>query len=199
MMVAAAVAGGPGNQKAVYHHMDQVVVGPVIPAETIEILDISGQLPKHPSKTYPRRDPKIVIGYVVHHTGAPPQSPVVIANYHITKKDWAGAGYHYAILRGKILILNDISVISNHTANMNTKYVGVVVIGNYEVAEVDSRDLRALEILHKHLSDSGISVMTWHRAVKNTQCPGKYLIPHLMEMKVKKGEVSLINQTLQSI
>jgi len=181
--VVMTAAGSSFDYQAQFHDMSAEVVGPKIPIELIETLDISGMLPKNPTKTYPRRDSSVVTGYFVHHTGAPPQTPEVIANYHIKKRGWAGIAYHFGIVNGKILILNDITVISNHTQGQNSVNVGVVMIGNHETAPLSEEDQHALEHLDDYLYNIGIRKMYWHRMTKATLCPGKYTIEYLKNME----------------
>lgn len=191
-IVAMTAVGGPFDYQAQFHHMETEVIGTEIPVATIEMLDIANSLPRNPSKSYPLRNPSIVTGYVVHHTGVPPQEPVVIAKYHINKKGWAGIAYHFGIYKGKVLILNDVSVISNHTAGRNTKNVGVVVFGDYRKMPPSKEDLKALQFLDDHLDKNGIKSMTWHRAVKATECPGDSLILFLKTMK--RNELLVSNE-----
>lgn len=181
--VVMSVSGSTFDYQAQFHDMSTKPVGPVVPIELIETLDISNMLPKNPRKSYPRRDSSDVTGYFVHHTGSPPQTPEVIANYHIKKRGWAGIGYHFAITKGKILILNDITVISNHTQGQNSANIAVVMIGNYETATLSEEDQHALEHLDDYLYNLGIKKMYWHRMTKATLCPGKNVITFLKTME----------------
>ena len=178
-LTMTAAGAGVGYQSSV-HQMQTENISAFAPVPSIEVLDISGDLAKHTSKTYPRRDIERVTGRVWHHSATSGQSLSGIAQYHVVKRGWPGIAYHVAIgWDGKMYLLNNFTVASYHTAGHNARNIGIVLVGNYQNNRPSEAMRRSIERLRKHLDEQGIKIEYIHMDLVNTACPGRYAIEML--------------------
>ena len=173
----------------------------------IVVIDISDELPKHPTKKYSlRKDP--VTALFVHHSGADSghdgiDAFIPMANWHVYgetehKTRWPGIAYHWGItLRrsldtdGNLIIyqLEPANVVSYHTGGCNRFSEGIVLQGHLGETPLSNFQVECLEALipwrcevlgidyHKDLG--------WHSRAddwgghKKATCPGKYAVEWL--------------------
>jgi hypothetical protein len=153
--------------------------------------DIRTALPQHNLKRYRRRSISDISDVVIHHS-AGHGTPESYAKYHISK-GWPGIGYHYVIdLDGTVYYCNDIDKVTYHCQGHNTKSIGICMIGNYEVDNLDlsiDRNLYSLHELLQSLHDSiGHFTLGYHGQYKSTLCPGKNLI-ELIKSDLNNSEI----------
>ena len=178
-----AAGTGIGYQSSV-HQMQTENVSEVQSVESIEVLDISGKLAKHSTKTYPRRNVNRVTGRVFHHSATTNQNLSTIAQYHVVSRGWPGIAYHIAIgWDGKIYLLNDFSIAFYHTAGHNARNIGIVLVGNYEQNRPSEAMVHSIERLREHLDAQGITIEYIHMDLVSTACPGRYAIEALRPQK----------------
>lgn len=180
-MTAAGAGTGFHSQMVDLTSVVSVTPGPEISDERADILDISNALPRHASRVYPTRDTSIIRGRVWHHTATSSTATWRnIAYGHVSGREWAGIAYHRGIdSEGNIAILNDLSVISNHTQGYNTRWCGLVLLGNYHTNDLSPAMKASIETLRGLMDNAGIRDELLHLETKATACPGKYAAAHL--------------------
>jgi outer membrane biosynthesis protein TonB len=139
---------------------------------------IVDRLPKHETERYGTRTRSSISALVIHHSATPPNvTPERIAQYHITKWEWAGIGYHFLVAAdGAIYQTNDLETVSHHAASVNPMGVGICFLGNFTEEVPPADQIRAgahlvawlLELLHLDLSS-----VKGHKEFMQTACPGK--------------------------
>lgn len=141
--------------------------------------DLRGTLPAN--GVYPTRDPSTITTRYWHHTATGDNATwAAIAKGHVQGRGWAGIGYHIGIDReGRIALLNSLSRITNHTSGRNTKGVGIVLLGNYDVSRPSEAMQASIERVRAYMDGRGIRVEYWHRETKSTACPGRYAVEYL--------------------
>lgn len=122
------------------------------------------------------------VGVAIHHTAGPKTQDIDdIAWYHINVRGWASVGYHFLIKEGKAYYVGDLGIGRAHVADLNDKYIGVCVVGNYQTEEPDDADLRVAHLLCQEFienePDRFPNVDSWdnvkpHRELGSTACPG---------------------------
>lgn len=77
------------------------------------------------------------VGIAVHHSaGTLDQTPEQIAQYHINHNKWGGIGYHFLVDKdGNVYYVGDLATARAHVANMNDKYIGICLIGDFRPEE----------------------------------------------------------------
>jgi len=138
------------------------------------------------------------IGIAIHHTAGPSsQTPDTIANYHVNIRHWGGIGYHFLIKpNGTVCYVGDVKTQRAHVANLNHKYIGVCMIGDFTNEPPTNEQLRSVYLLNKELVDvDGRFNMTWgevkrHNQLCATACPGATW-PTWWEKVLKDGKTCL--------
>ena len=121
----------------------------------------------------------------IHHTAGPiDQSLESIAKYHVENRGWPAIAYHIAINSdGDINFLNDIERRTYHDSGENTRSIGIVLIGNYQVQEPTEAMLKSIHLVTEALCKSlKIKGIRGHRDTSPTLCPGKYAYDDLKTM-----------------
>jgi hypothetical protein len=149
---------------------------------------------------------------VAHHTAgsnsySKAQSASVVRGiyeYHVRSNGWSDIGYNILvdkygqIFEGRYGGLNR-GVIGAHAAGYNTGSFGVGVLGNYEVADLPSAavnavnrvvawkyDVHGIDARHdRRITVNGrtINVFAGHRDVGSTACPGRYFTRKMPDMR----------------
>ena len=151
------------------------------------IVDLRGQLPKHPTRQFPRRSLSAIEQIVVHHSAGNSQETVESVNrYHIGPNhvcDSGCPGVLYTLMvdrKGVLYPLHDFEVITYHIQDQNTKSLGICVLGNFEQEEPSAVQLKALQrgisYVQQRLGRK-IPVTTHGTTCTacNTDCPGTNL------------------------
>lgn len=187
-----ATGGGIGYQSQVIDLSLPAVEHPVQSNAALEAIDevpedahstlvddLRGTLPAN--GVYPARDPATITTRYWHHTATGDNATwAAIAKGHVQGRGWAGIGYHMGIDKdGRIALLNPLSRITNHTANHNSKGVGVVLLGNYDVSRPSEAMQASIERVRAYMDEKGIRAEHWHRETKSTACPGRYAVEYL--------------------
>ena len=147
--------------------------GPLKPA----IEDITDQLPKHPTLTYPTRALGDIKRIVIHHTATSPTiTPERLAEYQVRTLGKPGITYHFVVAAdGKVYQTNKLETVSDHAFTQNPSSVGVCFTGSFMKAVPTTAQLQAggrlcawlLGLLRLSVGDIvGISELV------NTQSPG---------------------------
>jgi len=149
-----------------------------------EILDVSDELPTHPTKEYETRDwdPDEII---IHHAGYdyPADATMeqvrahldVIANYHINRKDWPGIAYHYVVDgMGRIWQVNHQDTIAFHAGEQHNPYsYGICMLGAFHLETVPTdAQLHSMNCLCQWLEIPPAEILA-HKQITATACPGK--------------------------
>lgn len=147
----------------------------------MEIVNLVGQLPTHPTLKYKTRTADQKIERVVIHHSATVQAEVSkeatvrhiksIARGHVAENDWPGIGYHYVIGPGGLVYrVNDLSTISYHVGNHNPTSIGICLLGDFTQGDpTDNQIASARELVFR----LGWPVVP-HKALMGTKCPGDW-------------------------
>ena len=146
--------------------------------------------------------------YIIIHHSLTKDGEVVdweaIRRYHVDVKGWSDIGYHYGVERvGKHLLLQvgrPESQTGAHTKemHMNSKSLGVCVVGNFDLAPPGLEIMRFLsEICRRKVAEYGIPVnaVLGHREVgtmagynwrigQYKSCPGRHFNMDLLRQMV---------------
>lgn len=105
---------------------------------------------------------------VVHHSlteDGDTKNWNAIRKYHIEHNGWSDIGYHYGIekVRGEITLQygRPVNKPGAHVKGMNSKTIGICVVGNYDKRAPSTEKLQKLEILVRQLQ------RTFHVPSKN--------------------------------
>ena len=141
------------------------------------IQDMIAKLKKHAAKHYNTRKRSDIQTVVIHHSAvAPTVTPQRVAEYHVTKLDWPGAGYHFMVgADGVIYQANAVETVSYHAAKANPRSVGICLLGNFTNVVPPDKQLKATAHLVAWLMqelDVPIDEVKGHQEVLQTACPG---------------------------
>jgi len=121
-------------------------------SEKLPVIDIVNRMPKHPTKTYPRRDLGDISHIDMHHSATLTSDYRGLstiegfANFHINTHGWAGIGYHYILTPDlKIYKTGYDSQSRWSVGNHNGYTISSLIIGDYSQEEI-SLDLYNLAI-----------------------------------------------------
>lgn len=142
----------------------------------MNIIDLTGLLPRHPTKLYYKRPIEAIRRIVVHHTAGPAtQSPLDLARYHIDVKGWPGIGYHMLVdAAGLIYKTLSAATIAACVEKGNTPSYCICMIGNFTAAPPPAAQWRAavwvarLCVLAYDAEDGIVG----HGELMATACPG---------------------------
>jgi len=148
-----------------------------------QIIDLRGQLPT--SGEYPYRDMAKVNAVVIHHSATRGQTIRNLAEYHTTVRGWQGIAYHYGIgWDGRIYIMNDPERRTNHAQGMNSRTIGVVLVGDYDLTHPSPEAVDAATHLVRYLREAyGVENVLFHSDTKPTACPGTFARQALQPLK----------------
>ena len=151
---------------------------PVTTVGDLKVIDLRDALPTN--GVYAERTLISVRYLVVHHSAVITDSSAwSITNYHISKYDWPGIGYHFLVHQdGVIEYVGDIHQIRNNVARRNHEIIGICLPGNWtyisppKVQRANTRIL--LKALRKELEREVFIVGHGEIAVPGheTECPG---------------------------
>lgn len=97
------------------------------------IHDLTDQLMKHPTKTYPTRKLSAITHICIHHSAVAGTVPVEhVAQYHVESQGWPGIGYHYYVKPdGVIYQTQRLETVSWHVSHNNDYSLGICVSGDF--------------------------------------------------------------------
>lgn len=113
---------------------------------------------------------------IIHHSASPDVPAGTIHGWHLGR-GWSGIGYHFVIRtdgtieRGRM----EWAIGSHSGPEGNADSIGIVLTGNFETGEPDSRQLDSLVWLLKDylMPHYGTLEIQGHKEVMSTACPGK--------------------------
>lgn len=168
----------------------------------MKISDLRTYLPTHPKRRFPKRKIGQVDTIVIHHTAGPANQTVKsIAQYHsgpgshVCNGGCPGICYHYVINRfGKIYLCNPLESVVYHAAPMNTRSIGVCLIGNFDKIQPNQAQLDALDYLIPYLREAlkkELQVIG-HRDACNgcKSCPGQNMYATVAKYQSSDGNPS---------
>lgn len=138
------------------------------------------------------QDPQKVHTLVVHHTVS--KSPVTmwgairemrnLQRMHMDGNGWSDIGYNIVIdRRGRIWEGRGLRRVGAHTAMSNTGTIGVAFMGNYDLLQLNSAQLKAFNELQLIMKMHGFQKLEvrGHRQMPNqkTACPGTNIMRQL--------------------
>jgi len=146
------------------------------------IRDITDELPVHKFRKYDKRFFDKIEYIVLHHT-ATKGKPEAFARYHVSQ-GWPGIGYHYLISQtGEIYQTNRIDTISYNVGGMNTKCIGIAMIGNYNTSTLSAVQKDSISDLVQLIRTLvGYRPVKGHKDFSNTECPGKNIDKYIKEL-----------------
>ena len=139
--------------------------------------------------TYTEPLPEALDIIVIHHSALPlSDGPLEIQRMHKEFKGYADIGYHFLIDdKGLLYEGRSLTVRGAHTGGHNTGAIGIVLLGNFEIAEPTEEQLTTLRALCACLIDEyTITRLAGHRDFQPgiTDCPGdnlEILLPGLAD------------------
>lgn len=150
---------------------------------------------------------------VIHHSATldgETYSWEAIRKYHVETKKWKDIGYNFGIekYQGKTFILagRDIADIPAHTSGLNSKSIGICVVGNYDNEYLDLDKKNTLLFLLKtlmYLLDLGPENIIGHREyyvlTQLKLADKKYLFENIKTCPGLNFPLREIRETLASI
>lgn len=163
------------------------------------IRNLIHELPKHSTKEYKTRPLGNIRCLVIHHSAVPPSvGPRRIAEYHVTKQDWPGIGYHFLIgENGTIFQGNALETISYHAVQANPRGVGISFLGNFTQDVPPPAQLRAGAHLIAWLMERlGIALVDvkGHKEFMDTACPGRQWLSGKKWKQMLRQEIMRIQE-----
>lgn len=121
----------------------------------MKINDLRNALPVHPEKRYKLRDTSRIRAIAIHHSATETGGALSFAQYHITKNNWPGIGYHYVILQdGTVQWCYDLNVITYHVGDSNSHAIGICLVGNFIYGKMPTKpQMQALIELCNYLRE----------------------------------------------
>lgn len=144
-----------------------------------------------PARSVTRDDWSRGVTLVVHHTAGfrPLTQLAEIAEMQSIQHQhqamgWSDVGYNYVIMpSGRVYEGRGYNIVGAHTADNNTRSIGVTFAGNYEVVKPSRAQLRAYKQLVRLLRRNGAVIrrVRGHQQMPNqaTACPGKHIMAAL--------------------
>ncbi len=164
---------------------------------TIE--NLIDKLPKHDTKQYKTRPLRNITHLVIHHSAVPPSVlPKRIAQYHVSKQDWPGIGYHFLVGEdGTLYQGNALETMSYHAVKANPYSAGICFLGNFTKTVPPPAQLRAGAHLAAWLmQELGIPLdnMRGHKEYMDTACPGEQWLKGQMWKRMLRQEIAQVQQ-----
>ena len=143
----------------------------------LNIKNIINLLPKSLTKTYGKRNLRLLKYIVIHHSAIDGFNAFDYAKWHL-KRGWPAIGYHYVIEKdGAIQQTNELTTISYHVKGFNTKSIGISMSGNLQKHKPTDAQLKSLVALIKKLKKEVKKdlIVKGHRELNESLCPGKFV------------------------
>ncbi|MFO0190333.1 MAG: peptidoglycan recognition family protein [Planctomycetia bacterium] len=138
------------------------------------MVDLRGKLATNGE--YPQRDTTGLKYIIIHHTATRGQTLRSISEFHVEQRKWAGIAYHFAVGHDATkFLLNDVDRRTNHAQGINTRSIGIALIGNYDTNDInDGMVLSTMEIIERLRAEHGPLEVLFHSDTKPTDCPGRF-------------------------
>lgn len=147
---------------------------------SVYIRDRIAELPKGQNGLYKTRRLSDIDTIVIHHSATQPtrDNASAFARFHIQTRGWPGIGYHYVVNPDGIVDkCQPVSAISYHAGGVNSRAVGICVVGNFDYTMPSSRQWNTAIDLCKQIIQAipNIKTIIGHNEVPGTSksCPGK--------------------------
>lgn len=147
------------------------------------MIDITDDLPRHPTKRYKNRPASGIRQIIIHHSATKPTSPdgradaEAFARYHVETLGWPGIGYDYVIGLGTVWKTNTNKAVNYHAGAANAKSLGICIVGDFDLGAVPAEQWEAAIRLTKQLMgayDIPLRRVIGHREIPApTSCPGQ--------------------------
>ncbi|MEM6730719.1 MAG: N-acetylmuramoyl-L-alanine amidase [Myxococcota bacterium] len=128
----------------------------------------------------------------IHHTAGPNNDPLStparlrqLQSAHMDGRGWCDVGYHFIVSQdGRLWEARSLPLRGAHTANHNSRNIGISYAGNYETALPSNSQLQnGADLLAMLAKDHAIpldgSRIKGHRDFGATLCPGEFLYSQL--------------------
>jgi N-acetyl-anhydromuramyl-L-alanine amidase AmpD len=163
------------------------------------IQDMIDTLPKHKTKKYNSRKLSEIQNLVIHHSAvAASVGPKRIAEYHVTKQDWPGIGYHFLVGdTGTIYQGNALTTVSFHAAKVNPRGVGICFLGSFQKEVPPPAQLQAGAHLVAWLMQElnlDLEVVKGHQEFMQTACPGNQWLKGKKWKQMLREEVANVQK-----
>lgn len=129
---------------------------------------------------------------VIHHSALPlSEGPSQIQKVHMIERGFADIGYHFLVdENGFIFEGRSIAVRGCHTAGHNSGTIGVVLLGNFEIAPPPQKQIAGMTALIQYLVIKyGLTHLAGHQDFQpgKTACPGRLLEALLPDLATVMG------------
>lgn len=123
-------------------------------------------------------------GVCIHHSATKDtesSSWEAIRTYHVETNRWSDIGYHFGVEKlgshYKIRIGRPTDKSGAHARGLNSSYIGICVVGNYDSQILEKRTIETLALLIKDLSQTfkfeiSEESIKYHNEVASKTCPG---------------------------
>ncbi len=141
---------------------------------------------------YPRPLSEILNTLIVHHSALPlTEGPREIQQLHMGMRGYADIAYHFLIdADGLLYEGRSLQVRGAHTGGSNTGTIGVVLLGNFEVAEPPAVQWETLRAVAASLTEVyTLTHLAGHKDFQPTAtvCPGRFLEARLPQLAIDLG------------
>lgn len=136
-----------------------------------QLTNITEQLPRHPSKVWPKRDFNRLEGIIIHHAAS--EAPIRNqALYHVNAHGWARIGYTHCIQNEQIYQTNWLDDRTTHASGANDIAFGVCIVGDLSKRSITDFERRAVTGLVLMLKKQWPALwVKGHNQVTRTACP----------------------------
>lgn len=117
----------------------------------MQIYNLIGKLPVHPTKRFPTRALSAIKSIAIHHSATTSGTPAAFARYHVGQ-NWPGISYHYVIDKlGRIYKCNPLTAVAYHVGDSNVESIGVCLVGDFNKERPTPAQLQALRFLLREI------------------------------------------------
>jgi N-acetyl-anhydromuramyl-L-alanine amidase AmpD len=164
------------------------------------VQNLVGKLATHPTETYNTRRLADIQHLIIHHSAvAPTAGPQRIADYHVSKLDWPGIGYHYVVGDdGTLYQTNALETVSYHAVDANPTGVGICFLGSFMKQVPPQAQLRAgAHLVAWLMQELGLSLgaVKGHQEVVDTRCPGDQWATGEKWREMLRREIAQVQET----
>lgn len=133
--------------------------------------DVRNTLHKHKTKRYGSVPLSMKDTIILHHSATLTGSAESYARYHVDTNGWAGIAYHFVIEKdGTVKYCNDLTTVSYHSGNSNTRSVGVNLTGDFRYQEPTDAQYTSLFKLIPILVDI-LNIKDYKKVIGHQEAP----------------------------
>lgn len=135
--------------------------------------DVRTSLRKHRDRSFRTRSLAQINAIALHHSATTSGSAEAFARYHVETLGWPGIGYHYVIEKdGEVKYCNDLTTISFHVGNSNSRSIGICLVGNFTQQEPTKEQWESMYTLLEFLMKKLPNVKSVTNIMGHQEFPG---------------------------